>query len=72
MLEDAFARLEHQVEAVEGAVALFQQIDDAQALQVVLEAAVLLHAVVQRILAGMAEGRVAEVVGQRDGSPGRR
>jgi hypothetical protein len=42
VLEDALARFEHQVEAVEGAVALFQAIDDAQALQVVLEAAMAL------------------------------
>ena len=66
MLQDALARLEHQVQAVEGAVALFQRVDHAQALQVVLEAAVVLHAVVQRVLAGVAERRVAEVVRQRD------
>ena len=47
-------------------VALLEQIDDAQDLQVVLEAAVGLHAGVQRILAGMAERRMAEVVGERD------
>ena len=32
-----------------------------------LEAAKILHAFVQRILAGVAEGRVAEVVRERDG-----
>jgi hypothetical protein len=36
-------------------------------LQVVLEAAVPFHALVQGILAGVAERRVAEVVGQRNG-----
>ena len=40
---------------------------DAQALRVVVEAANGLHRLVQRVLAGVAEGRVAEVVGQRDG-----
>ena len=47
-------------------VALFELVDDAQRLQVVLEAAVLAHAVVQRILAGVAERRVAEVVRKAD------
>ena len=67
VLEDAFARLEGQVQAVEGAVVLFQLVDHAQALQVVLEAAVVLHAFVEHVLADVAERRVAEVVGQRRG-----
>ena len=67
MLEDALARLEGEVQAVERGVALLEQVDDAQGLQVVLEAAVGLHAGVQRVLAGVAERRVAEVVGERDG-----
>ena len=41
-------------------------IDDSQRLQVVLEAAELAHALVERVLAGMAERRVAEVVGEAD------
>ena len=48
-------------------VALLQFIDHAQRLQVVLEAAVVAHARIERVLAGVAEGRVAEVVGQADG-----
>ena len=67
MLEDALARLEGEVQAVEARMALLQQIDDTQALQVVLEAAMRAHALVQRVLSGMAEGRVAQVVRQRDG-----
>ena len=55
-----------EVEAVEGAVALLELVDHAQRLQVVLEAAVLLHALVQRVLPGVPERRVAEVVRQRD------
>ena len=66
VLEDALARLEAQVQAVELRVAVLQRIDDAQALQVVLEAAMRGHAVVQRVLSGVAEGRVAQVVRQRD------
>ena len=41
-------------------------VDDAQRLQVVLEAAVVAHAFVERVLAGMAERRVAEIVRQAD------
>ncbi len=55
-----------EVEAVEGAVALLELVDHAQRLQVVLEAAVRLHALVQRVLPGVPERRVAEVVRQRD------
>ena len=47
-------------------IALLELIDRAQRLQVVLEAAVVAHAVVERILPGMTEGRVAEIVRQRD------
>ncbi len=39
--------------------------DDAQSMAVVVEAAVGGHAGVKRLLAGMAEGGVAEVVGER-------
>ncbi|SUE42435.1 Uncharacterised protein [Ralstonia mannitolilytica] len=67
MLEDALARLERQVQAVKAAVALFQPVHHQQALQVVLETAVRLHAIVERILACVAERRVAQVVRERDG-----
>jgi hypothetical protein len=67
VLEHALARLEHEVEAIEGAVALFEPIDDAQALKVVLEPAMRLHAFVQRILAGVAEWGMPEIVRERDG-----
>ena len=66
MLEDALASLEAQVEAVKCRIALFQQVDDTQRLQVVLESAMRFHAVVQCVLAGMAERRVTEVVRERD------
>ncbi len=65
MFEDALARLESQIQPVEFGIAFFQQIHHAQRLQIVLEAAVLAHAGVQRILPGVAERRVAEVVRQR-------
>lgn len=71
MLQDAFAGLEAQVQAVELGVALFQFVDHAQALQIVLEAArlrrQLAHAGVELVLPGMAERRVPQIMRQRDG-----
>jgi hypothetical protein len=67
VLEDAFARLEREVEAVEAAVTFFKHVDDPQRLQVVFEAAVRSHALVQRILARVPERRVTEVVRERNG-----
>ena len=67
MLQDAFTGLKAQVQAIEGRVACLQLVHDPQALQVVLEAAVLAHAIVQRVLPGMAERGMAQVVGQGDG-----
>src|SRR5690606_26109548 len=66
VLEDALARLEAQVEAVEGGVLLLQFVHHPQRLQVVLEAAPFPHAGVEFVLARVAEGRMAEVVGERD------
>ena len=65
MLEDALPAFEREVEPAELRVALLQLIHHAQGLQVVLESAVFAHALVERILAGMAEGRMAEVMRQR-------
>jgi hypothetical protein len=64
VLEDALAGLEAEVQAVVLRVAVLQFVDHPQALQVVLEAAVPGHAGVQRVLPGVAEGRVAQVVRQ--------
>ena len=66
MLEDAFARFKAEIEAVERAVVLFELIDDGEALQVVLEAAVIAHAFVQRILARVAEWRMTQIVRKRN------
>ena len=71
MLEYPLARLESQVQAVEFGVAGLEQIDHPQALEVVLEAlairADLQQAVVERVLSGMAERRVPDIVSQCDG-----
>ncbi len=67
VLQDPLARLEREVEPGELGVAFLELVDHAQRLQVVLEAAVVAHAVVQHVLAGVPEGRVAEVVREADG-----
>ena len=44
VLQYALARFEGEIQAIERAVALFEDVDDAQALQIVFEAAVTSHA----------------------------
>ena len=79
MLEDALARLETEIEPVEGRIALLERIDHAQALHIVFEAAawlvrprsrglrlVALQAGVERILAGVTEGGMSQVMCERD------
>ena len=65
MLDQALQRLPGEVQPVERGVAPLEPGHDAQRLGVVVEAAERRHAVVERVLAGVAEGRVAEVVRQR-------
>src|SRR6185312_11970342 len=67
MLQDALATFERQIESAELGVALFELVDHTQRLQVVLEATVGAQTFVQRVLAGVAERRVAEIVREADG-----
>lgn len=46
---------------------LLEFVDHDEALQIVFEAPMLAHAFVERVLAGVAKRRVAEVVRERDG-----
>ena len=66
MLGEALERLPGEVEAIEGEVLALEVHDDAQALGVVIEAAVVAHGAVERALAGVAERRMAEIVGERE------
>ncbi len=66
VLQDSLARLEGEVQPAEARVALLELVDHAQRLQVVLEAAELAHAIVERVLPRVAERRVAEVVREAD------
>ena len=66
VLQNAFAGLKAQVQAVVLRVTLLQLVDHPQALQIVLKATPVAHAVVQRILPGVAKGCVTQIMGQRD------
>src|SRR3954467_5250851 len=65
VLDDALQRLPGQVEAVEIRIAVLQRRDDAQRLGVVVEAAMVPEAGIERPLPGMAERGMAEVMGER-------
>jgi hypothetical protein len=65
VFDDALANAEGEIEAAVGGVALLEVLDDTQGVEVVVEAAaVALEALVQCALAGVAEGRVADVVNE--------
>ena len=65
VLDQAFERLPGQVEAVEAGIAPLERGDDTQRLRVVIEAANVGEAAIERALAGMAERRMAEIVRKR-------
>ena len=65
VLDQALERLPGEVQPVERGVAPLEPGHEAKRLGVVVEAAERRHAVGERVLAGVAEGRVAEVVRQR-------
>ncbi len=65
MLHDAFADFKRQVEAVEFNVTMFEMLHDAKRMQVVIEAAAVdAHQLIEFSFAGMAKGRVANIVHQ--------
>ena len=66
MLDQPFQRLPGEIEPVESGVAPLERGDDPQRLGVVIEAAGVGEAAIERALAGMAERRMAEIVGERE------
>ena len=67
MLDDAFADLEGEIQAREIDIALLKALDDAQGVQIVVEAhAMAPHHRVQRDFAGVSEGRMPDVMHQRE------
>ena len=67
MFGEAFADFPGDVQAGEARVFLLDEIDDAEALAIVLEAAVFLHEFIEGSLAFVAERRMAEVVREGNG-----
>ena len=67
VLDQPLQRFPGKVQPVELGIAMLQRRDDPQRLGVVVEAAISRHLPVEGPLAGMAEGRVAEIMDQRDG-----
>ena len=65
VLDQPLQRLPGEIEPVEGRIAALQRGHHAQRLRIVIEAAERREAFVERALAGMAERRMAEIVGQR-------
>lgn len=68
MLDDAFADFESEIQAGIFEVALLELLDDVERVQIMIEAvAVFAHAQVEQFFAGVAEGRVTDIVNQREG-----
>src|SRR5260363_258330 len=65
MFQNTFARFKAKIESVKTAVPLFEFIDHHQTSQIVFKAAVFAHACVERVLPGMAERRMTEIVRER-------
>jgi hypothetical protein len=65
MLDDSLAHLEAQVESAKIRIANLDPIDGAQALRVVIEAAVRRHQLVENFLSRMAERCMPEIVRER-------
>src|ERR1700722_5559818 len=66
MLDDSLAHLEAQVESAKIRVTNLNPIDGAQALCVMIEAAVRCHQLVENFLAGVAEGGMPQIMRERD------
>ncbi len=65
MLDDAFAHAQREIQSGESNVALLEDGDDAQRVQIMVEAqAMSAHRFVQRVLPGVTERRMADVVHQ--------
>lgn len=67
VLDDALANFEGEIQARKIQVRALKSFDDAQGLEIVIEArAVNAHQLVEFVLAGMAEGRMADIVNERE------
>ena len=67
VLDQAFDGLPGEIEAVEARVPAFEERDHADRLGIVVEAAEVRHFGIERALARVTEGRMAEIMGERQG-----
>lgn len=67
MFQDAFAGLERQIQTREIGMAFLELIDDPQRLKIVFEPPEFTHTGIQRFLAGVAEGRMTQIMSETDG-----
>ncbi len=67
VLDDAFADFVGKIQPAKLRIAIFDIVDHAQRLRVVIESAVVFENGAQGILAGMAEGRMAQIVDEGNG-----
>ena len=66
MLLQTFADFESQIESRKIRIRVFEQLDYTQALPVMLESAVITHALGQYFFAGMSKRRVAKIMRERN------
>src|SRR5688572_17513638 len=67
MFHQAFAHFPGEVQPGKAWILLFEFLDDAQALAIVLKAAMAAHKTIQHGFAFVTKGRVAKIVGESDG-----
>ena len=66
MFDDALTNTERQIEPAVGGIALLEVLYDTQGVKVVVEAPTMANqTLIQRALAGMSKGRMADIVDQR-------
>ena len=66
VLQNPFSGLPSQIQSVKVRILIFQEIHDTKRLKIVLKTAEISHAAVERCVAGVTKGRVAQVVRQRN------
>ena len=66
MLDDGLPDLPGQVQSIEFAVAFFQHVHHPQGVGIVVETSMVGHQLIESILTGVAEGRVPEIMRERN------
>ncbi len=66
MFDHTFQGLPCQVQTIEGRISLLKAGQHPNSLLIVIKTTKLGHATVQRVLTGMAKGRMTKIMGKRD------